>query len=91
MDNGAWTYGPWNMSRALWSMLHPVFSLLAFFRHPFAIMAWVRIWPSLNQLSSLSGILSLQALFLMLYVLGDGPVQHAHSDSKLPDELRSLR
>lgn len=84
-------YGPWDMGHAPWSMLHPVFSLLALFRHPFAIMAWVPILPSLNQLSSLSGILSLQALFLMLYVLGDCPVQHAHSDSKQPDELRSLR
>ena len=84
-------YGIWDMDHMPSSMLHPVFSNLAFFRHPFAIMAWVRILPSLNLLSSLSGILSLQARFLMLYILGDCPVQHAHSDSKLPDELRSLR
>ena len=79
-------YGPYAIVHAA-ACVQPFGVLSTSFRNPSLVDHIVHPEPAVQ----LIRLLSLQARFLMLYVLGDGPVQHAHSDSKQPDELRSLR
>ena len=88
MDYGIWDmgYGPYSIVHAASCVQHFGVLSTSFSNHG---MGAHLAQP--EPVVQLIGLLSLQARFLMLYVLGDCPIQHAHSDRRQPDELRSLR